>query len=160
MKKRIIATFAIFALFALAIAALAYTRTDNVETTKACCCKTGDSCPMKSKGHDEKAGGHEMSCCKKHGADHAKSGDHAKGTDHAKAEGHSCCDCCGDSCPMKKGEGKATTIATTDDGKSCCGDSCAMKKGEAQANTISTTEAGKSCCDGCECCKGKTKTSV
>jgi len=126
MKKRIIATFAILALFALAIAAFAYTKSNSVESTKSCCCKKADdSCPMKSKGHDNKSGEHEMSCCKKHGEDHAK------GTDHAKTEGHSSCDCCGDSCPMKKKDGAAA---------------------------VSTD--GKSCCDDCECCKDKAKTAA
>ena len=106
MKKRIIATFAILALFALAIAAFAYTRTTTVETSKACCCKSGDSCPMKSKGHDEKGGEHKMSCCKKHDGEHS-----------AAAGDHACCGCCGDSCPMKKGE---ATVSATGADKSCC----------------------------------------
>ena len=112
MKKRIIASLAIFALMALAAAAFAYTRTASVGADRAACCKSADSCPMKSKGHDHKAG-HETSSCEKHEAG------------HAKAEGHSC-DCCGDSCPMKK------------DG----------------ASAMSASD-GKSCCDNCDCCKGK-----
>lgn len=118
MKKKLIATLTIFALFGLAIAAFAYTRTNPVQSDKSCCCKSADSCPMKSKEHDHKDGEHKMSCCKKHGDGHAK------GEDHSKAEGHSC-DCCGDSCPMKK---DGATGAYTD---------------------------GKSCCDKCECCKDK-----
>ena len=112
MKKRTIATLVVFALFALTIAAFAYTRTNEVASGKSCCCKSEGSCPMKSKGHDDKGGEHaKMSCCKKHG------------DDHAKAEGH---ECCGDSCPMKK-EGTAT--AASADGKSCC-DDCDCCKGK------------------------------
>lgn len=125
MKKGIIASLAIIALFGLAIAAYAYTRTTATATTAACCCKKeGDSCPMKSKGHDDKAGEHKMSCCKKHGDDHAKGGDHAKGEGHA-------CDCCGDSCPMKKKDG-ATGVSS--DAKSCC-DDCACCKDKAETKT-------------------------
>jgi hypothetical protein len=126
MKKGIIASLAIVALLGLAIAAYAYTRTTATATTAACCCKKeGDSCPMKSKGHDDKAGEHKMSCCKKHGEDHAKGGD------HAKAEGHECCGCCGDSCPMKKKDG-ATAVSS--DGKSCC-DDCACCKDKTDNKT-------------------------
>ena len=125
MKKRIIASLAIIALFGLAIAAYAYTQTSTVATTTSSCCKKdGASCPMKGKGHDDKGEHGKMSCCKKHGDDHAKGGD------HSKAEGHSC-DCCGDSCPMKKKDG--VTAASSD---------------------------GKSCCDDCECCKAKTEKPV
>ena len=127
MKKRIILLVAIAVVFGLTIAAYAYTRGTTTVSTAACCCKKdAESCPMK--GKDDKSDHAGMSCCKKHGDDHAKGGD------HSKAEGHSCCGCCGDSCPMKKGEGKATTVSASADGKSCC--------------------------DNCECCKGKTKTSV
>ena len=115
MKKRIIATFAVLAIFALAIAAYAYTNTSsNVIADKQSCCAKKDSCPMKAKGHEGQDGDHKMSCCK-------------HGKDHAKEEGHSCC---GDSCPMKKGE---TGSATGDD---------------------------KSCCDNCDCCKGKAEGSA
>ena len=112
MKKRTIATLVVFALFALTIAAFAYTKTNSVVANKACCCKSADSCPMKSKGHEEKGGEHaKMSCCKKHGDDHAKGGEH---------------DCCGDSCPMKKKDGAASAAA---DGKSCCDDcDCCKEK--------------------------------
>ena len=121
MKKRTIATLVVLALFALSIAAFAYTRTNSVVADKTCCCKSGDSCPMKSKGHDDKGGDHaKMSCCKKHG------------DDHAKAEGHAGCDCCGDSCPMKKKDGASATAAT--DGKSCCDDcDCCKEKPKASA---------------------------
>ncbi|HKP69539.1 MAG TPA: hypothetical protein VJV05_09660 [Pyrinomonadaceae bacterium] len=141
MKKRTIATLVVLALFALTMAAFAYTKTSNVVAEKSCCCKSGDSCPMKSK--DDKGGEHsKMSCCKKHG------------DEHAKAEGHSCC---GDSCPMKKGEKSATANASADDTHSCCGccgDSCPMKKDGATATSATD---GKSCCDDCDCCKDKDK---
>ena len=122
MKKRTIMTLVVLALFALTIATVAYTRTSNVVADKACCCKSGDSCPMKSK--DDKGGEQaKMSCCKKHGDDHAKGGD------HAKAEGHECCSCCGDSCPMKKKDGATATAVT--DSKSCCDDcDCCKDKGK------------------------------
>ena len=124
MKKRTIATLVVLALFALTIAAFAYTKTNNVVAGKACCCKSADSCPMKGKGHDDKNGEHaKMSCCAKHGDDHAKGGD------HAKAEGH---ECCGDSCSMKKKDGATATTAT--DNKSCCDDcDCCKEKAKPKA---------------------------
>ena len=117
MKKRTIAMLVVIALFALTIAAFAYTRTSSVVAGKACCCKSADSCPMKSK--DDKGGEHaNMSCCKKHGDDHAKAG------------GHAGCDCCGDSCPMKKKDGATATSGTADE-KSCCDDcDCCKDKGK------------------------------
>jgi len=156
MKKRTIATLVVFALFALTIAAFAYTKTTNDVGSKSCCCKSEGSCPMKAKGHDDKGGEHaKMSCCTKHGEDHAKGGD------HAKAEGH---DCCGDSCPMKKGEKSAKTgsaaSAEAHDCCGCCGDSCPMKKKDGVATATSATADAKSCCDDCDCCKGKEKSSV
>ena len=148
MKKRFIAAFAAIALFMMAIAAYAYTQQRGVLLgDKSCCCKgDGESCPMKAKGHDghdghDAKGEHAgMSCCKKHDGEHAE---------HAKGEGHSCC---GDSCPMKKGEGTATTVSMSKDGKGCCdccGDSCPMKKGDAAATAGSASNEGKSCCDCC-----------
>ena len=110
MRKRITASLTIIAIFALAIAAFAYTRgtTTTISAVASCCKKDGDSCPMKGKGHDDKSEHAKMSCCKKHVGE------------HAKADGH---ECCGDSCPMKKGEGKGTDVSSTADGKSCC-DNC------------------------------------
>ena len=126
MKKKIIATFAVLAMFALAIAAYAYTSTTTeLATDRAACCSKKDSCPMKSKGHDGKDGEHKMSCCSKHGDDHAK------GTEHAQGADHKCCDCCGDSCPMKNSE----TSATGDDKKNCC-DECECCKGKKDAATV------------------------
>jgi hypothetical protein len=115
MKSKLIALFAIVAVFGLAIAAYAYTTTTD-NKAKASCCAKHDSCPMKSKGHDEKGEHAGMSC---------PMGNHDNG--QAKAEGHSC-DCCGDSCPMKK------------DG--------------APTSTASSVE-GENCCDNCDCCGGK-----
>jgi|SRR5688572_794568 len=118
MKMKFLALFAVALLFSLAIAAYAYTnRALATGPTTASCCKKSDSCPMKGKsehGANEHA---KMSCCKKHGGD------------EAKKEGASC-DCCGDSCPMKKGDGTAKA------------------------------EDGKSCCDNCDCCKGKTDSAA
>jgi hypothetical protein len=125
MKRRIIGLMVIIAMFGLAIAAFAYAQETTRATTAACCCKKdSDSCPMKGKGHDDKGEHAKMSCCSKHG------GDHAKGEDHSKADGHSC-DCCGDSCPMKKKDG---------------------------ATAVSSDE--KSCCEDCACCKAKTEKPV
>ena len=104
MKKRIITLFAIIAVFGLAVAAVAYAQTTTADSGRSSCC-TKDSCPMKKKDTSAKE---TTSCCDD-------------------------CDCC-------------------KDGK-CTGDSCPMKKrGEAKATTVSTTESGKSNCD---CCKGK-----
>jgi hypothetical protein len=130
MKKRIIATFAVLTLFMLAIAAYAYTTTSSELAADKSCCAKKDSCPMKSKGHDGKDGDHKMSCCSKHGDDHAKGTDHAAGADHKN------CDCCGDSCPMKK------------------------KDGPASATAAAAGDDKKSCCDDCECCKGAKDTST
>ena len=113
MKKKLIASLSILAIFAFAIAAFAYTQNTSVAADKPSCCKSKDSCPMKSKGHESNGEHAKMSCC--------------------KHEDGKACDCCGDSCPMKKGEGTSATAAS----------------GE-----------GKDCCDNCDCCKGKKETSV
>lgn len=113
MKKRIIAVVAILALLGLAVAAYAYHQTTSVSADKPSCCKKGDSCPMKTMA------GHEAS------VEHA--GKNAKTED-------SCCDCCTDACPMKKGEATVTTV--------------------------SATESSKNCCDNCDCCKDKNKSTV
>ncbi|MEQ1762081.1 MAG: hypothetical protein ABL984_02940, partial [Pyrinomonadaceae bacterium] len=145
MRKKLVASLSILAVLAFAIAAFAYTQNTNTLADKPSCCKSKDSCPMKSKheGHDANGEHAKMDCCKKHDGD------------HAKAEGKSCC---GDSCPMKKkGEGANATTAATD-GKSCCcdccGDSCPMKKkGDGAAATAPASGAeGEGCC--CDCCKG------
>ena len=124
MKKRIIASLAILAVFALAIVTYAYNQT-NTESAKASCCKKSDSCPMKAKMSHEKTGEHAGKSCpmKTQTASMTAAGE------------HSCCDCCGDSCPMKK-------------------------DGGAKAAAASATEEGKDCCDNCDCCKGKDETAV
>ena len=118
MKKKFLTLFALFALFSLAVAAYAYTNNTGVSTSSSCC--TGkDSCPMKGKSEHGGGGDHaKMSCCKKHDGGHAKKAEDAP------------CDCCGDSCPMKKGDG------------------------------VAKTEDGKNCCDDCECCKDKAKSET
>jgi hypothetical protein len=121
MKKKLIAALSIFAVFAFAIAAFAYTQSTNTLADKPSCCKSKDSCPMKAKGHDGHGSNGEhakMDCCKKH------DGQHAEGA---------ACDCCGNSCTMKKGEGTSAATASAE---------------------------GKDCCDDCDCCKGKKETSV
>lgn len=127
MKKKLIASLSILAVFAFAIAAFAYTQNVNLSAPSASSSLSKDSCPMKMKGHEGSGEHGKMSCCKKHDGQHA--------------EGQSC-DCCGDSCPMKKGEGAAATAASTSatDSANCC-DNCDD-------------------CDNCDCCKGKTEASV
>jgi hypothetical protein len=120
MKRKIVAMLAIVAVFGLAIAAYAYT-TSNTGAAKASCCSKSDSCPMKAKGHEHQSAHGSESCPMKNGAG-----------DTAAADGHSCCDCCGDSCPMtKSGEAKAGAAFS-----------------EAGA---ASSEEGKSCCDNCDC---------
>ena len=121
MKKKFVAALSILAIFAFAITAFAYTQSTSSIADKPSCCKSMDSCPMKAKSRDghESNGEHaKMSCCKKHDSQHTE----------GKA-----CDCCGDSCPMKKGEGSSTSAARAE---------------------------SKDCCDNCDCCKGKKETSV
>ena len=121
MKKKLIASLAVVAIFILAIAAYAYTQNNTTIRPTASCCKSKDSCPMKSKGHDGSGEHAKMSCCKKHDGE------------HAEAEG-SCCDCCGDSCPMKKKDGAATiSVSTAEEGKDCC-DNCDCCKGRANTS--------------------------
>ena len=122
MKKRFFAILSIAVVLVFAIAAFAYTQNTTAKSgDKPSCCKSTDSCPMKAKGHDASGEHAKMSCCKKHDGDHAK---------HEGAA----CDCCGDSCPMKRGERAATAGSATDEGKDCC--------------------------DNCDCCKGKTEKSA
>ena len=72
------------------------------------------------------------------------------------ADKPSCCKS-KDSCPMKaKGHEGNADHAKMD----CCGDSCPMKKGERAATAGSATDEGKDCCDNCDCCKGKTEKSA
>lgn len=112
MKKKFIASLSILAVFVFAFAAFAYTQNTTAIADKPSCCKSKDSCPMKSNGHDANGEHAKMNCCK-----------HEEG----KA-----CDCCGDSCPMKKKDGAAASASTE----------------------------GKECCDNCDCCKGRKQTSV
>jgi len=111
MRKKLIASLSILAVFAFAIAAFAYTQNTASIADKPSCCKSKDSCPMKSKGHDANGEHAKMSCCK-----------HAEG----KA-----CDCCGDSCPMKK-EGAAAVSASAES-KDCC-DNCDCCKGKKETS--------------------------
>ena len=121
MIRKFLMLFAVAAMFSLAIAAYAYTQnTPAAAGTAASCCKKSDSCPMKGKSDHEQGGEHaKMSCCKKHGGD------------HAKAEGAGC-DCCGDSCPMKNGD--ASAAGHHADGKNCC-DNCDCCGGKAKKDS-------------------------
>lgn len=123
MRKRIIASLAIIAVFGPAIAAYAFAQTSAGSDAKTSCCAKSDSCPMKGKMKHEGKGEHATSCPMKSKAENA-----------SMTKGDSCCDCCGASCPMKKGEAMATAVSTSD--------------------------AGKDCCDNCKCCKGKHKTTA
>jgi len=92
----------------------------------------------------------KATCCKDHSSCPMK-GKH-EGSEHAGKS------CCGDSCPMKKGEAAASMVSVRDaasDCCDCCGDSCPMKKGETTATKVSTSDNGKDCCSDCDCCKGK-----
>ena len=124
MKKRVVATFAIIAALGAAIATYAFAQQGPENTAaSASCCKSKDSCPMKSKGHDKSGEHAKMDCCKKHDSGHT-----------AHKEG-SCCACCGDSCPMKKdGEAAATSNASAEGDKNFC-DNCSCCKDKHGANT-------------------------
>ncbi|MEO7674476.1 MAG: hypothetical protein ABIU09_10430 [Pyrinomonadaceae bacterium] len=125
MKKRIIASLAILAVLGLAIAAYAYNQTKNTTGNTASCCKNSDSCPMKASMLPETAGEHTGKSCPMK----------SKTASTTVAADHNCCDCCGDSCPMKK-------------------------DGEVKATATSTTENGTDCCDACDCCNGKEETAA
>jgi hypothetical protein len=126
MKKRILFAFAIMTVLSLAIAAFAYGNLAVSSVGDKASCGKKDSCPMMMK-HDE------------HG-----SGEHAK-SEHK---------CCGDSCPMKRGDHAKM------EGHDCCGDSCPMKKKDGTATAVSASGDAKSCCDNCDCCKAEKKTDT
>ena len=106
MRKRILAVISVFLLLGMAIAAAAYQRTPaRTEASMACCCCTGDSCPMKANGEaagEATACCGDKCCCKAGNADSCpmkKTGDAAKADsasgaqpDQEKKEG--CCSCC------------------------------------------------------------------
>src|SRR5687768_16558676 len=131
MKKKILAVCALVALFGLGIAAYAYTLTAaDTRVDRPSCCAKSDSCPMNAHKADG-AKTHESCPMKAPKADAGKAHEScpmkAHITDTAKADGHNCCECFGDSCPMKKsGEATATAsaaaaaVAKTD----CCCDCC------------------------------------
>ncbi len=119
MKTRVLAIFAILAVFGLAIAAYAYKlNTVGMSAEKASCCAK-DSCPMMAAGEHKMSGEHaKMSCAMKHG------------DEKAQGQGNQSCECCGDSCPMKKDAAAAVAAvgSEADDG-GCC-ESCTCCGGE------------------------------
>jgi hypothetical protein len=127
MKRKILLTLSVVMILGLVIAAYAFQATTaaTADTAKASCCKQDGSCPMKAKGHDGQGEHAKMSCPMNHG-------DQSAMATHAVAGDHSSCECCGDSCPMKKGG----------------------------ASAASATADGASCCDDCDCCKGTTGSAV
>jgi hypothetical protein len=123
--KRIILAISVLFVLVLAGAAIAYQRSNVVQTATMSCCCSGDSCPMKK----DAAGKESASCCD---SDCCKDGACAMKNSAAHAEGHH-----SESCPMMKGkDGQASHASMTDadhkamtaDGKSCCCACCAAKK--------------------------------
>lgn len=53
----------------------------------------------------------------------------------------SCCDCCGDSCPIKSAKVGAKTEAQKADHSSCCGDSCPMRSAKGHDGTAAHHDA-------------------
>jgi len=141
MRKKIFIVMSAMLIFGLAIAVFSYGNTTNLTAkAMACCCCSGDSCPMKKKDADGKV----------------------------VASTHEGCDCCGDSCPMMKKDADGKTMKM--DADSCPmmkkdadgktmkmdADSCPMMKDDASATTGTAVKHemkmanGKSC--DCPCC--------
>ena len=95
MKKRIVLIVSALLIFAFGVFAATYDRTSaESKTAVSCCCCSGDSCPMKSKGETAAAGEKQDCCCK------------------------------GDSCPMKKDHAGAMQMNASPDAKTSCDCSC------------------------------------
>lgn len=145
-------------IFGLAIVTYSYTVGGTTSATvAACCCHSGDSCPMKNKGASMTDAKMSAENCPMKNKD-------ASAT--AAAAGHSCenCSCCGDSCPMHK-HGAAGSTSMPDHGASC-----PMKKKDASSATVPAVAGeikhedtgamkhGEGCC--CPCCSGANKTET
>ena len=167
MKRRIILALAALMVFGLAIATVAFSSQTNVSTVTACCCCSGDSCPMKKKDAVAKDASLKdgASCCD--GCEHCKGGaescpmmkDGAHSGEHAKGA-HSCC-------PMMKdaahaySSGHDTAKHGEHHDKSMTA-SCPMKDrpeakatGEAVATAPVAAADAKGC--SCACCQGHAK---
>ena len=138
-------------LFALAMIGQTATQAPPAAGDKAstCPCCSADKCPM---GKDGKMADGK-SCCSDGCCKDGKC-DMAAHKGHTMASGKSCCGegCCKD--------GKCN-MAAHKDGKGCCGDKCPMMKGEKSAakptdkndNCCRTTAVVSCCAKGAACCK-------
>ena len=118
--KRIILAISVLLVFGLAVLGVAYNRSAVAETAAtSCCCKSGESCPMKkSVAGTETASCCDDGCCKEGSCPMKGASAGAGDAQHPE------------NCPMmkdKQGHDAHATMTDAKHGGSCCCSCCAAK---------------------------------